>query len=67
MVKIIFLFSFAFFTFCFTYFFINKLKVKINKKKPFDLKNLPENKKRIFVSFIVFLGLSLLLQNIILR
>jgi tight adherence protein B len=63
--KIIFLFSFAFFTFCFTYFFINKLKVKINKKKPFDLKNLPKNKKRVLVSFIVFLGLSLLLQNII--
>jgi tight adherence protein B len=63
--KIIFLFSFALFVFYFIYFFINKLKVKINKKMYFDLKKLPKNKKRIFVSFIIFIGSVFLFKNIV--
>jgi tight adherence protein B len=63
MIKILFLFSFAFFIFCFIYFFVRKFNV--NRKKFFDLKNLPRNKKRLLISFIIFVICAIFLQNII--
>jgi tight adherence protein B len=63
MIKILFLFSCSLFIFCFIYFFVSKFN--INRKKIFDLKNLPKNKKRFLISFVVFLICVILLHNII--
>jgi tight adherence protein B len=63
MIKIILIFSFALFVFCFVFFLVNKFN--INKKRNFDLKRLSQNKKRVLISFIIFVCASILSQNII--
>jgi len=65
MMKILFLFSFSLVVFCFMYFLINKLKFKINRKRSFDLKKLSQNKKRFFVSFIIFFISAIFFHNIV--
>jgi tight adherence protein B len=61
MIKIILIFSFALFVF----FLINEFKFDINKKRNFDLKKLSQNKKRFLISFIIFICVGVLSQNII--
>jgi tight adherence protein B len=63
MIKILFLFSFSLFVFCFTYFFVSKFN--INRKRYFDLNNLPKNKKRLLISFIIFFLCAIFLKSII--